>query len=61
MSAFSVDQIMTLTELLVTLAVIGITWAIYYGSDRAELPGEARIPDPMVSDDTIVDTEGRTL
>ncbi len=61
MSAFSVDQILTLTELLVILMGIGITWAVYYGSDRAELPGEATIPDPNEVDESIPDTRGRTL
>ncbi|HEV2230563.1 MAG TPA: hypothetical protein VGV64_04815 [Thermoplasmata archaeon] len=52
---------MTLAEILSTLAGIGITWAIYYGSDRAELPGGATIPDPTIPEDEVVDTEGRTL
>jgi hypothetical protein len=61
MSALSPDQIVTLTEILVVLMGIGITWAVYHGSQNAELPGEARIPDPAGVDDTISDTRGRTL
>ncbi len=61
MSAFSVDQIITLTEILVILMGIGITWAVYYGSDRAELPGDATIPTPGEVDDTVPDTRGRSL
>jgi hypothetical protein len=54
-------QIVTLTEVLVILMGIGITWAVYYGSERAELPGDAPIPDPNEADDTLPDTSGRTL
>jgi hypothetical protein len=55
------DQIVYLTEILSTLAGIGITWLIYRGSDRAELPGEATIPDPTVPSEPMVDNTGRTL
>jgi len=61
MSTLSPDQIVTLTELLMVLMGIGITWAVYHGSERAELPGDARIPDPGQADDTTPDTRGRTL
>ena len=61
MSGFSVDQVITLTQILVILMGIGIIWAVYYGSDNAELPGDARIPDPNEPDDTIANTRGRTL
>lgn len=61
MSALSPDQVVSLTEILVLLMGIGITWAVYHGSDRAELPGEAPVPDPAQSDDTVPDTRGRTL
>ena len=61
MSPFSPDQIVTLTEILVVLMGIGITWAVYYGSENSELPGDARIPDPAESDDARPDTRGRTL
>jgi hypothetical protein len=55
------DQIVTLTEILVTLMGIGVIWAVYHGSERAELPGEATIPDPHEVDDAKPDTRGRTL
>jgi hypothetical protein len=58
---FSPDQIVTLTEVLVILMGVGITWAVYYGSDSAELPGDASIPDPAETDDAHPDTAGRTL
>ncbi len=61
MSAFSSDQIVTLTEILVLLMGIGITWAVYRGSDRAELPGESINPDPAQIDDAVPDTRGRSL
>jgi len=61
MSALSPDQIVTMTEILVLLMGIGITWAVYRGSENAELPGDARIPDPDQSDDAVPDTRGRTL
>ena len=61
MSVLSIDQQMTVVEILVILLGIAITWLVYRGSDKAELPGEARIPDPSLTDDTIVDTRGRTL
>lgn len=57
----SIDDTMTLVELLVTLLVIAITWAVYYGSDRAELPGEAPVPDPREPEEIPRTTEGRTL
>jgi hypothetical protein len=61
MSALTADQIVTLTEVLVILAGIGITWAVYAGSDRAELPGDATVPDPHEADDAKPDNSGRTL
>ena len=61
MSALDVDQTVTLVEILLILLGIGITWAVYYGSERAELPGEAKIPDPTQRDDVESDTRGRTL
>jgi hypothetical protein len=60
-SDLTIDQLVTLTEILAILIGIGITWAVFYGSDKAELPGEARIPDPSERDDMNVDTRGRTL
>lgn len=61
MSSLSPDQIVSLTELLVVLMGIGITWLVYRGSEDAELPGDARVPDPAEADDTVPDTRGRTL
>lgn len=61
MSGLNVDDTVTVVEVLVLLLGIVITWAVYYGSDRAELPGEATIPEPGVPDESGVDTRGRTL
>jgi hypothetical protein len=61
MSALSLDDQVSLLEFALILAGIGITWAVYYGSDRAELPGDADVPDPGEADDLEVDTRGRTL
>ena len=61
MTALTADQVITLTEILVILLGLGITWAIYYGSKNAELPGEAREPTPALPDDTMADLRGRTL
>ena len=60
MSALSPDQIVLMTEVLVILMGIGITWVVYHGSGRAELPGDATIPDPHESDDAKPDTTGRS-
>jgi hypothetical protein len=57
----SIDDEMTLLELLVTLLVIAITWAVFYGSDRAELPGEATVPDPREPEEISRLPEGRSL
>jgi hypothetical protein len=61
LSALTPDQIVTLTEIGVILMGIGITWAVYHGSERAELPGDATIPDPHEADDSTPDTRGRTM
>lgn len=61
MSSLSADQIVTLTEILVVLMGIGITWLVYRDSENAELPGDARVPDPAEADDTVPDTRGRSL
>ncbi len=61
MSVLTIDQEVYLTVLLSTLFGIFITWAIYYNSDRAELPGQATIPDPAIPADPVVDATGRTL
>lgn len=61
MSQLSPGQIVQLTELLVILMGIAIAWAVYHGSDRAELPGTAPVPAPGEVDDATPDTRGRTL
>ena len=61
LSTLSADQMVSVVEVLVVLMGIGITWVVYWGSERAELPGEATIPDPAQSDDTIPDTRGRSF
>jgi hypothetical protein len=61
MTALSIDDQVTLSEILVILLGIAITWAVYYGSARAELPGEARYPDPTIPDDPGSDTRGRSF
>jgi hypothetical protein len=60
-SVFTTDQLITITELLMILLGIAITWAVYYGSEKAELPGEAKIPDPSLPDDVVSDTRGRSM
>lgn len=59
--SFTPDQVVTLTEILVILMGIGITYAVYYGSENAELPGDASVPDPGEVDDAHPSTTGRTL
>ncbi|HLN51269.1 MAG: hypothetical protein ACLQD9_07935 [Thermoplasmata archaeon] len=61
MSGLTPDQVVDLTEILVVLMGIGIAWVIYHGSENAELPGEAPIPEPGEADDAKPDTRGRTL
>jgi hypothetical protein len=61
MSALSINDQVTLVEAFLILAGLAITWAVYYGSDRAELPGDAAIPEPGRSDDMEIDTRGRSL
>ena len=61
MSALSPDQVVTMTEILVILMGIGITWLVYRGSENAELPGDSHNPDPAEADDARPDTRGRTL
>lgn len=61
MTAFTTDQLLDITEGLIVLLGIAITWAVYYGSDRAELPGDATEPTPALADDMELDQEGRTL
>jgi len=59
--SFTPDQIVTLTEILVILMGIGITYAVYHGSENAELPGDAPVPAPGEVDDAHPVTSGRTL
>jgi hypothetical protein len=61
MTALSLDDQVTLAEVFLIFVGIAITWAIYYGSDRAELPGESTIPEPGQSDDMEIDNRGRSL
>lgn len=61
MSVLSVDQEITLVEILVLLLGVAITWAVFYGSESAELPGEAQIPDPHTPAEVFVDSRGRSL
>ena len=60
-SALTIDQTITLIELLMILLGIAITWAVFYGSEKAELPGEAKIPAPGSPDDVVSDTRGRSF
>jgi hypothetical protein len=60
-SALTPDQIVELTDILVVLMGIGITWVVYHGSENAELPGDAREPPPGEADDAVPDVRGRTL
>jgi hypothetical protein len=55
------QEVVDLTDVLVILMGIGITWLVYHHSDRAELPGEAIEPPPGEVDDALPDTRGRTL
>jgi hypothetical protein len=59
--SLSIDDEMTLVEVLLLLMGIAITWAVFYGSDRAELPGEATSPAPEEVEDFSRFSEGRTL
>ena len=61
MTGLSIDDTITLTEVLVILLGIAITWAVFYGSENAELPGEAQIPDPSIPADAGSDTRGRSF
>jgi hypothetical protein len=60
-SALSPEQIVQLTEVLCLVLGVGVAWAVYHGSGRAELPGDARQPPPGEADDATPDTSGRTL
>jgi hypothetical protein len=60
-SVLSPNQITELSMVLSIVLGIGIIWAVYHGSDRAELPGEATIPERGEVDDATPDTTGRSL
>jgi len=60
-SGLSIDDTITLTEILAILIGIAITWAVFYGSENAELPGEAKTPDPTIPPDPGADTRGRSF
>ncbi len=59
--SLSIDDQLTLVEILCLLLGIAITWAVFYGSERAELPGEAQNPDPLGAPEISRATEGRSL
>ncbi|HYB63258.1 MAG TPA: hypothetical protein VEE86_02405 [Thermoplasmata archaeon] len=61
MSVLSPGQIVDLTEVLVMILGVVIIWAVYHGSESAELPGEATVPEPGEADDATPETSGRTL
>ena len=61
MSVLSPEQIVELSEALSIILGVAIIWAVYAGSERAELPGEATVPDPHEVDDAAPETSGRTL
>jgi hypothetical protein len=61
MSLLSPNQIVELTEVLSLVLGVAIVWAVYHGSDRAELPGDAQVPPPGEVDEAVPDTTGRTL
>jgi hypothetical protein len=59
--SLSIDDELTLVEALAMLLGIAITWAVFYGSERAELPGEAPIPNPSNVEDLHQFRPGRSL
>ncbi len=61
MTALAPEQVVEMVEVGVILMGIAIIWAVYHNSDRAELPGDARVPDPGQADDAVPDMRGRTL
>ena len=61
MSVLSPEQVVQMTEVAAIALGVAIVWAVYHGSGRAELPGEAMIPEPGEVDDAVPDTTGRTL
>lgn len=61
MSVLTPDQIVELTEGLAIVLGVAIIWAVYQGSENAELPGSAMVPEPGEADDASPETSGRTL
>ena len=61
MSVLAPEQVVELTEVLSILLGVAVIWAVYHGSDRAELPGDATVPAPDEADEAVPDTSGRTL
>jgi len=61
MSVLTPGQIVDLAEVLSVILGVVIVWAVYHGSENAELPGTATIPEPGEADDAFPDTTGRTL
>ncbi len=61
MTALSPNQITQLSMVLSILLGIAIIWAVYHGSESAELPGEATLPEAGEVDDATPETSGRTL
>ncbi|MCI4363397.1 MAG: hypothetical protein L3K13_03720 [Thermoplasmata archaeon] len=57
----SIYDTITFVEVGVILLGIAITWAVYYGSERAELPGEAPMPNPAEPEEVHDMSGGRTL
>ncbi|MCI4345649.1 MAG: hypothetical protein L3K07_02690 [Thermoplasmata archaeon] len=57
----SINDTITFVEVMVILLGIAITWAVYYRSERAELPGEAPIPNPLEPEEAHDMSAGRTL
>lgn len=61
MSVLTPEQVVQLTEVLTIVLGVAIIWAVYQGSELAELPGEASVPPPGEADDAVPETSGRTL
>jgi len=60
-TTLSPDQVVELTEALCIALGVGIAWAVYHGSENAELPGDATNPPQGEVDDATPETSGRTL
>ncbi len=56
----SIDEEVTMVEGLACLVGVALSWLVWRGSDRAELPGEATEPDPTRSEESRP-ARGRTL